>query len=156
MLRTVHSESDFAATCQRYARHVNAPYVDFLKRYGLDLEIRRAEAAQVFDAQGRAYIDCIAGYGNLNLGHNHPRIIEAVRDRLESRLPFGWPFISPKQVRLAEELAAAVRGELDFSLVVSSGAEAVDSALKLVRLATGRPHVIAMEGAWHGFTMGAA
>jgi putrescine aminotransferase len=145
----------YAARTARYARHVSAPYVEFLERRGLALDIVRAAGAFVWDRDGRRYLDCIAGYGNLNVGHNHPRVLDAVVAELRSPRPYNWPYLSEAQTRLAEALARLAPGELDRSLIVSSGSEAVDSALKLVRLATGRHRVISARGAWHGFTLGA-
>ena len=120
-----------------YARHVSRPYVDFLRRFGMDFEASRASGAVVEDRSGRKYIDCIGGYGNLNVGHNHPHVIEAMVRALEAGRPFGWPFISQAHCQLAERLAELAPGGLDCCLIVNSGAEAVDSALKLARLATG-------------------
>jgi putrescine aminotransferase len=145
----------FALRTARYARHVSAPYVDFLERRGLALDIVRAAGAFVWDRDGTRYLDCIAGYGNLAVGHNHPRVLDAVVAELRSPRPYNWPFLSEAQTRLAEELARLAPGNLERSLIVNSGSEAVDSALKLVRLATGKHRVISARGAWHGFTLGA-
>ena len=146
---------EFALRMERYARHVSAQYVEFLKRQGLALDIVRAERAVVYDRDGKRYIDCIAGYGNLNVGHNHPRVIDAVVEEIRSPRPFNWPFLSDAQTRLAEKLAQVAPGDLTCSLIVNSGSEAVESALKLVRLATGKNRVISTHGGWHGFTLGA-
>jgi putrescine aminotransferase len=137
------------------SRYVNGPYVQFLHRLGLDFEVVRAEGANVFDSAGRRFIDCVAGYGNLNIGHNHPHVIEAVVAELRSPRPFNLPFLSDSQGRLAAMLAEVTPGDLECSFVVNSGSEAVDSALKLARLATGRREIITTRGAWHGFTFGA-
>ena len=138
-----------------YGRHVSRPYVDFLSRFGIDFEVGDAIGATVKDRSGRPYIDCIGGYGNLNVGHNHPRVVEAVISALQSGRPFGWPFISQAHVQLVEMLTELVPNGLDRCLIVNSGAEAVDSVLKLVRLATGRSGVVCCHGGWHGFTLGA-
>jgi len=138
-----------------YARHVSRPYVDFLHRFGMDFEVTRASGAVLEDRSGRKYIDCIGGYGNSNVGHNHPHVIEAMIRALEAGRPFGWPFISEAHSQLTERLAEVAPAGLGRCLIVNSGAEAVDSVLKLVRLATGRSGVICCHGAWHGFTMGA-
>jgi putrescine aminotransferase len=138
-----------------YAWHVSRPYVDFLRRFGLDFEAGHAKGAVVEDRSGRKYIDCVGGYGNLNVGHNHPHVVEAMVRALEAGRPVGWPFISEAHVQLAERLAELAPGGLDCCLIVNSGAEAVDSVLKLARLATGRSGVICCHGAWHGFTLGA-
>jgi len=147
--------SNFQTRMATFAHYVNAPYVDFLKRLGLHFDVVSARGTLIVDENGNEYIDAIAGYGNLNIGHNHPKVIEAVVQQLQSPQPFNWPFISAAHAHLAEELAQITPGDLECSLVVNSGSEAVDSVLKLVRLATGKPHVIGMRGAWHGFTFGA-
>lgn len=149
------SQDEFLRRIETIARYVNAPYTSFLDRLGLAIEFVRAEGARIYDRDGRMYIDCVAGYGNLNLGHNHPRVINAVIDELRSPRPYNLPFLSQPQSRLAELLAQMTPGDLECSLFVNSGSEAVDSALKLARLATGRSHVVAARGAWHGFTFGA-
>jgi len=148
-------QDEFLKRVETIARYVNAPYTSFLDRLGLAIEFVRAEGARIYDRDGRMYIDCVAGYGNLNLGHNHPRVINAVIDELRSARPYNLPFLSQPQSRLAELLAEVTPGDLECSLFVNSGSEAVDSALKLARLATGRSHVVAARGAWHGFTFGA-
>ena len=149
------NDIDFEDTRQTFARHVNAPYVGFLERMGLAREFIRAEGAMVYDSQDRPFVDCIAGYGNLNLGHNPPKVIEATIRELQSARPFNWPFLAEVHARLAERLARTAPTGLDCSLIVNSGAEAVDSALKLARLVTGKPGIVATRGAWHGFTFGA-
>lgn len=136
-------------------RYVNGPYVQFLRRHGMDFDVARAQGACIFDHDGRRFIDCVAGYGNLNIGHNHPHVIEAVAAELRSPRPFNLPFLSDTHARLAETLAAISPGDLECSLTVNSGSEAVDSALKLARLATGRSGIVTARGAWHGFTFGA-
>jgi putrescine aminotransferase len=138
-----------------YKLHVSGPYVEYLHRLGMDFEAVRASGAVVEDRSGRKYIDCIGGYGNVNVGHNHPYVAEAMLRSLEAGRPFGWPFISEAHVRLAERLAELAPPGLECCLIVNTGTEAVESALKLIRLATGRPGVICCHGGWHGFTLGA-
>ncbi len=140
---------------ESYGRHVNRPYVSFLQRCGLDFEVGRALGAVIEDRSGQQYIDCVGGYGNLNIGHNHPRVVERLTRLLHEAKPLGWPFISETHVELAEALAKLAPAGLECCLFVNSGSEAVDSALKLARLATGRAEVICCDGAWHGFTLGA-
>lgn len=149
------SGENHSETLRAFSQHVNAPYVMLLKRLGLDLEFVHASGAVVSDRDGRTFIDCIAGYGNLNVGHNAPEVIEAVVDELRSPRPFSWPFIGAAHARLAQRLAQLAPGELECSLIVNSGAEAVDGALKLARLAKRKPFIVAAKGAWHGFTLGA-
>jgi putrescine aminotransferase len=138
-----------------YKQNVSRPYIDYLRRLGMDFEVVRASGAVVEDQRGRKYIDCIGGYGNVNVGHNHPRVAEAMIHALESGQPFGWPFISDAHVHLTEKLAEVTPAGLECTLVVNTGSEATESALKLARLATGRSEIICCEGGWHGFTLGA-
>lgn len=138
-----------------YKEHVNRPYADYLQRLGMDFEAVRASGASVEDRNGRKYIDCIGGQGNVNIGHNHPRVAEAMIRALQAGRPFGWPFISEAHAQLVEKLAEVAPAGLERCLIVNSGTEATESALKLARLATGRSGVIACHGGWHGFTLGA-
>lgn len=144
-----------ASYMESYCRYVNRPYSDFLRRMGMDFEVSRARGAVIEDRRGRKFVDCIGGYGNVNVGHNHPRVREAMVRALESARPFAWPFISEAHAQLVKKLSELAPGGLECTLLVNSGAEAVDSALKLVRLATGRTEVVCCLGAMHGFTMGA-
>ena len=147
--------NEFRSRLAIYANHTNSRYVSLLDSLGLSDECEAAEGATVYSRNGRCFIDCIAGYGNLNVGHNHPKVVASVVNELKSPRPFSWPFISESQIQLVEKLSKIVPSELSCSFVVNSGTEAVDNALKLVRLATGKPKVVSFQGAWHGFTMGA-
>ena len=86
-------DSGFQTRLDGYSRRINGPYIQFLKRAGLALDIRRAKGCMVYDASGQSYVDCIAGYGNCNIGHNHPRVIEAVVQEISSDRAFNLPFI---------------------------------------------------------------
>lgn len=138
-----------------YARHVSPSYPAFLERLGLASPGVRAEAAVVTDADGRQYIDCTAGYGLLNFGHHHPRLVAALKEQLEAHEPLSRPLITAVQARLAERLAEALPGDLQWAFLCNSGSEAVDTAMKLARLVTGRKGLIATSGAFHGYTFGA-
>lgn len=144
----------YAERSQIVAKHSSAPYVHFLRRVGLDIDVVAADGATLLDTNGRRYVDCIAGYGNCFVGHNPQSIIDAVVAEIESPAPFNLPFLNEAQARFFEELAKVAPGDLDCCYAVNSGSEAVESALKLTRLATGRPGIICMSGAWHGFTLG--
>ncbi len=138
-----------------YAGCVSRPYVNFLQRLGIAFEPAEASGAIITDTHGRTFIDCIGGYGNVNIGHNHPLAIEALISAARTGRPSGWPFISEAHVQLAQKLTSLATPGLDRCLIVNTGAEAVESAIKLARLATGRAGIICCSGAWHGFTMGA-
>jgi putrescine aminotransferase len=135
-------------------RHVNAPNVSFLQRMGLLLDVVHAEGAVVRDAAGREFIDCIAGYGNCVLGHNPKPVVDAVVAELTSARPFNLPFVHEVQALLAERLAKDSPGDLECSFIVNSGSEAVETALKLARLSSGKPGIVCTRGSWHGFSYG--
>jgi putrescine aminotransferase len=143
------------AWLEDFAAHSNSPYVALLQRLGLDRRIVACRGAVLADDRGREYVDCVGGFGNLNFGHWPDPIVRAVSDTLSRPEPNGWPFISNEHQLLVKQLCALVGGGMTRCLVVNSGAEAVDSALKLARLATSRDGFVACTGAWHGFTMGA-
>lgn len=123
----------------------------------LGLEISRAEGCWLYDADGKQYLDLIAGIGPSVLGHRHPRVQAAVEQQLNAywhTLVYGEFVLSP-QVQLARLLAANLPG-LDSVYFVNSGTEATEGAMKLAKRYTGRPNFIACRNAYHGSTQGAA
>jgi len=115
----------------------------------------KAENAELWDVEGRRYIDFAAGIAVTNTGHRHPKVMAAVA---EQALAFTHTcfHVAPYEsyIRLAEQLNAAVPGDFPKKTVfLSAGAEAVENAIKLARYHTGRSGVIAFSGAFHGRTM---
>ena len=111
------------------------------------------EGIHLIDADGNRYVDLLAGIAVNSLGHNHPGVTAAITSQL-SRLGHVSNFFATEgQVRLAERLAAAA-GEGARVFFTNSGAEANEAAFKVTRL-TGRTRIVAMEGSFHGRTMGA-
>ncbi|MHB8171378.1 MAG: aspartate aminotransferase family protein [Thermincolia bacterium] len=107
------------------------------------------------DIHGKEYLDCLGGYGVFNIGHSHPKVVEAVREQLE-RMPLGAKvFFSRPMAQLAQLLAEITPGDLKYSFFCNSGTEAVEGALKLSRLHTGKHKVIAAYNGFHGKTLGA-
>ncbi len=120
-------------------------------------EVVRGEGIYLFDKDGNAFIDCISGIAVSSLGHDHPRIIEAIKKQLNLHLHtqvYGEHIIAP-QVALAERLSQLLPPTLSTSYFTNSGAEAVEGALKLARKYTGRYEIIACRNAYHGSTAGA-
>ncbi len=117
------------------------------------LALVRGEGATVWDDQGTAYVDLLGGIAVNALGHNHPALVEAVTDQLRTLGHVSNFFTSEPQVALAERLLELV-GHPGKVFFANSGSEANEAALKLTRL-TGRTHLVAMEGSFHGRTMGA-
>lgn len=114
----------------------------------------RAENSEIWDVEGRRYIDFSSGIAVVNTGHRHPKVIEAVKAQLD-RFTHTCHQVVPYEsyVRLAERLNGLLPGKFDKkSIFVTTGAEAVENAIKIARNATGRPAVIAFSGGFHGRT----
>ncbi len=120
------------------------------------LPITRAEGVYLYDIDGRRYLDFTSGIGVVNVGHNHPRVLEAARRQMEQVVHGALGVVLYESVlRLAEELPKILPGHLDMFFFGNSGAEAVEGALKLARYVSGRPGILAALGSFHGRTMGA-
>ncbi len=117
------------------------------------LTLVRGEGARVWDADGRAYLDLVGGIAVNSLGHAHPAIVRAVSEQVATLGHVSNLFTSEPQILLAERLDGLL-GHGSKVFFSNSGAEANEAAFKLTRL-TGRTHVVAAEGSFHGRTMGA-
>ena len=116
----------------------------------------RAEGANVWDVDGNRYVDLTAAFGVANVGHAHPKVVAALALQAE-RLLHGMGDVHPPAVKveLLEALVARYPGGVPARGVLSSsGSDAVDTALKTAMLATGRPGILAFEGAYHGLALG--
>jgi 4-aminobutyrate aminotransferase len=116
--------------------------------------VERAAGSEVWDVEGRRFIDFAAGIAVVNTGHCHPKVMDAVRNQVE-RFTHTCHQVLPYEnyIRLAERLNDRVPGDFPKKTVfVTTGAEAVENAIKIARAATGRPAVIAFGGAFHGRT----
>ncbi|MGH7458296.1 MAG: aspartate aminotransferase family protein [Longimicrobiaceae bacterium] len=115
-----------------------------------------ARGANVRDVDGNVYLDLTAGFAVAGVGHAHPHVVAAIREQA-GRLLHGMGDVHPPElkVRLLEALAAVTPGDLGVTVLTSSGAEAVEVALKTAYLKTGKPRVLAFAGGYHGLTYGA-
>lgn len=123
----------------------------------LGLEIVKAEGSMLIDAAGREYIDLIGGISVANVGHRHPRVLEAIRSQLDAYLHimvYG-EFVESPQVQYASLLVKHLPPSLNSVYFTNSGAEAVEGAMKLAKRATGRTGIIAFNNSYHGSTQGA-
>ena len=111
--------------------------------------------ATLTDVDGRTYIDFATGISVMNVGHGHPRVIQAILDQAEQLVHSGAPVMLPEvYVRLARRLCEITPGAFPKkALLVNSGAEAVENAVKVVRQATGRPAIISFHNSFHGRTL---
>jgi len=138
-----------------FERHVNPGLAGLLRFTGLDVVEDHAEGVFVWDKDGKKYLDFLGLYGTLNLGHRHPRVVEAVKRQLDKMPMSVRVMISEPTARLAARLAEITPGDLSMTFFGNSGAEAVEAAFKLARIHTGKPEIITTEKGFHGKTFGA-
>jgi len=140
---------------ESYKKYISSTYPAFLTKLGLDRVAAKAEGAIITDSAGKMYIDCVGGYGLFNIGHNHIEVIQSLIDQLNKKQLFTKPFITDIQVTLAEALAKVTPGDLTCSFLCNSGSEAIDNAIKLARLHSGKKLIITANNSFHGYTYGA-
>ncbi len=126
---------------------VNSPVRAFRSVGGTPLFIQRGRGAQVWDSDGRAYIDYVGSWGPLIVGHAHPDVVKAVQQAAERGLSFGAP--TEQEIEMAELLCRLVPS-IEQVRLVSSGTEATMSAIRLARGYTGRSRIVKFEGCYHG------
>jgi acetylornithine/LysW-gamma-L-lysine aminotransferase len=115
----------------------------------------RGQGCELWDAEGRAYLDMGASYGVANVGHAHPRVVQAIQSQAARLVHVPQTFANDVRAALFERLAACAPPGLDRAFLCNSGAEAVEAALKFARAHTGRAGLVAAKRAFHGRTMGA-
>jgi putrescine aminotransferase len=138
-----------------YARHVNPAFVELLNVLGYGRLYERALDVWLWDQHGNRYLDCLAGFGSVNLGHNHARLAQKLGQFLQSGALNNFQIgPSPYMAELAALLAAESPAPLEVTLFCNSGAEAVEAGMKLARVATGRGKFVYCGGGYHGTTLG--
>ena len=123
----------------------------------LAIEISHAKGSYIHDTSGKAYLDFVAGVSANSLGHNHPKVSEAIKKQLDSYahvMVYG-EFIQKPQVDLCKLLAKNSPENLNSVYITNSGTEATEGALKLAKRVTNRAEIIAAKNSYHGNTMGA-
>jgi ornithine--oxo-acid transaminase len=142
-------------TLELASRHLDPSLVDVLGILGFDKQYVSARGSYLYDAAGRAYLDFHTGEGFASLGHNHPDVREVLQATLAADLLDGVQIhYSPLAGMLAEALSQRLPPQLEAVFFASTGAEAVDSAMKFARAATGRPRLISCDSGFHGVTLG--
>ncbi|MBB1440081.1 glutamate-1-semialdehyde 2,1-aminomutase [Shewanella sp. SG41-4] len=126
---------------------VNSPVRAFNGVGGSPLFIEKADGAYIFDADGKKYVDYVGSWGPMILGHNHPKIRQAVLAAVENGLSFGAP--TELEVKMAEKVISMVPS-MEQVRMVSSGTEATMSAIRLARGFTNRDDILKFEGCYHG------
>ncbi|WMW22136.1 acetylornithine transaminase [Methanolobus mangrovi] len=143
----ISSSSDSQSIFDKDSKYV-------MQTYGRQpIVIASGKGSIVYDIEGREYIDCVAGIAVNNVGHCHPRLVEAIKDQAEKLMHVSNLYYTEPQAQLAEELVN-VTG-MDRVFFCNSGTEAVEAAMKLARVHTKKTDFIAVEHSFHGRTMGA-
>jgi putrescine aminotransferase len=147
-------EAHINAVLEKYKQYVNPGVTRLLQFAGFgDLEVS-AEGCIVTTASGARYLDFLGSFGVFTLGHRHPRVVEAVHQQLDLMPLSTRTFFNEPQALLAEKLAAITPGDLRYTFFSNSGAEAVEAALKMARIASGKTDFISTIGSYHGKTLG--
>jgi taurine---2-oxoglutarate transaminase len=118
------------------------------------IAVAGAEGRYFWDYHGKRYLDFASQLVNLNIGHQHPKIVAAIRDQAERLATIGPPMANESRSQLGRLLAEVTPGDLWMSFFTNSGAEANENAIKLARLYTGRQKIIARYRSYHGATQG--
>jgi putrescine aminotransferase len=139
----------------KFAAHVNPSFVKLLGAFGYGRVYERAAGNKLWDSEGREYLDFLAAFGAMNLGHNHPELLARVRRLLADEAPnLVHTGIAVHAAELAAELAR-LAPPLSRVLFSTTGGEAIESAMKLARAATKRTGIIYCKGGFHGTGLGA-
>lgn len=120
------------------------------------MEIAHAKGSYIFDTNNKAYLDFVAGVSACSLGHQHPKVVTAIKEQLDRYLHvmvYG-EYIQKPAVELTKLMADRLPSPLQTTYLTNSGTEAIEGALKLARRYTGRTEIIAAKKAYHGNTMG--
>jgi ornithine--oxo-acid transaminase len=139
-----------------YSAHVNPQWVRLLDVLEMNVRWERCAGSELFSFDGQRVLDFLSGYCVHNVGHNHPAVVAALREELESCGPAMIQSHAPELAgELAERLCGLVGGNLTKVFFGSSGSEGIEAAIKFVRAHTGRPGLLYAQGAFHGLTCGA-
>ena len=121
------------------------------------IEIVKAEGIFIYDTEGKTYIDLVSGVSVSNIGHRHPKVVQAIEEQLKKymHLMVYGKYIQSPQVKLAGKLTSLLPENLQSVFFVNSGSEAIEGAVKLAKRVTGRREIVAFKNAYHGSTHGA-
>lgn len=122
----------------------------------LMLEVERAEGVYLLGPNGEKHFDLISGVSVSNVGHSHPKVVDAVKQQVDKymHLMVYGEFIQNPQVQLATKLASILPKSLDSVYFLNSGSEAIEGAMKLAKRYTGRTEIVSFKNAYHGSTQG--
>jgi acetylornithine/N-succinyldiaminopimelate aminotransferase len=123
----------------------------------LSIEVSHAKGSYIYDIHGKKYLDFVAGVSANSLGHNHPKVSEAIKNQVDkyTHVMVYGEFIQKPQVDLCKLLASTLPNNLTSVYITNSGTEATEGALKLAKRVTNRAEIIAAKNSYHGNTQGA-
>src|ERR1700722_15854244 len=139
-----------------YKTYVNPQWVALLSLLGMNVEYERCLGSELFTKDGRRILDFLSGYCVHNAGHNHPDIIQALKDEMDKCGPAMLQSHVPEIAgELARRLCELAGGDLTKVCFGSSGSESVEAAIKFARATTGRERIVYAKNSFHGLTTGA-
>jgi ornithine--oxo-acid transaminase len=145
-----------AVSASNYRDHVNPQWVALLNLLGMNVEYKRCLGCELFTKDGRRILDFLSGYCVHNVGHNHPDVIQALKDELDRCGPAMLQSHVPEIAgELARRLCELAGGNLKKVFFASSGSEGVEAAIKFARATTGRNGIVYARSSFHGLTNGA-
>src|SRR5580693_598695 len=154
--RAMFVSSAVTAVTSNYQEHVNPQWVSLLNLLGMNVEYERCFGCELFTKEGRRILDFLSGYCVHNVGHNHPNIIEALKDEMDKCGPAMLQSHVPEIAgELARRLCNSAGGGLEKVYFGSSGSEGVEAAIKFARASTGRDGIVYAKSSFHGLTAGA-
>ena len=147
-----------AETVDAYEKHVNRGFISYRKSVTEAGQFAALEwsgrGSILQDLLGREYIDCLGGFGIFSAGINHPRIVKAVTDQMGRMALNSQELLEPWRAGLARLLAAITPGDLGCCFFINNGTDAIEGAIKLARLYTGRNTFLSTLGGFHGKSLG--
>ncbi len=146
-------------TVDNFRDHVNPGFLAYRKSVTKDgqfaaVEWKDAGPNSFMDVNGKEYIDCLGGFGIYNVGHRHPKVLQAVINQLNRQPLHSQDLLDPLRAMLAKILADITPGALKYAYFANSGTETVEAAIKLAKMHTGRNTFIATTKAFHGKSLG--
>jgi ornithine--oxo-acid transaminase len=144
------------SSTQLYEEHVNPQWVRLLELLRMNVSYRTCVGTELFTTDGDVYLDYLSGYCVYNAGHNHPRIVQAIKDELDKSGPSMLQSHIPELAgELAARLCRSAGGRVTRAFFASSGSEGVEAAIKFSRATTKRDGILYAENGFHGLTCGA-
>src|ERR1700690_578374 len=155
-VQTAILSGEVSESTSNYNQYVNPQWVALLDLLGMNVEYERCLGCELFTKDGRRILDFLSGYCVHNAGHNHPYIIQALKDEMDRCGPaMLQSHVSALAGDLAQRLCELAGGGLKKVYFGSSGSEGVEAAIKFARATTGRTGIVFAKSSFHGLTAGA-